>query len=114
MDQAHEQIADLRAVQSAIKAFIRSWERKDPPNYDEVSYCFCEFAKDAAVWEDLDSAEEIAASLNIGGVTIPSLHGDTHTLRNFTAEEFSGKFVIFCLGPFIYTERGTSHQSVEK
>ncbi|HEY1987444.1 MAG TPA: hypothetical protein VGG85_18665 [Terracidiphilus sp.] len=96
------------------KAYIRSWERKAPPDYDEVSYCFGESAKDATAWEDRESAEEIAASLNAGGVTVPSLHGDTHTLRNFTVEEFSDKFVIFCSGPFDHTQCGTSHPNVEK
>ena len=95
------------------KAYICSWERKDPPDYDGVNYCFCESAKDAAVWEDRDSAEEIAASLNTGGVTVPSLHGGTHILRNFTVEEFSDKFVIFCSGPFDHTQCGTSNQGIE-
>jgi hypothetical protein len=96
------------------KAYICSWERKAPPDYDEVGYCFCESAQDATAWEDRESAEEIAASLNTGGVTVPSLHGGTHTLRNFTVEESLDKFVIFCSGPFDHARCGTSHPSVEE
>ena len=96
------------------KAYICSWERKAPPDYDEVSYCFGASAKEATAWEDRESAEEIAASLNTGGVTVPSLHGGTHILRNFAVEEFSDKFVIFCSGPFDHTQCGTSHPTVNE
>lgn len=96
------------------KAYIRSWERKAPPDYDEVNYCFAESAQDATTWEDRESAEEIAASLNIGGVTVPSLRGDTHTLRNFAVEEYSDKFVIFCSGPFDHAQCGTAYPTAAK
>ena len=93
------------------KAYIRGWERKAPPADEEISYWFCEFAKDAATWETALSAEQARSILNIG-VTIPSLQGGIHSLRNFAVEVFANKFVISCSGPFIYTACGSSSQNV--
>jgi hypothetical protein len=91
------------------KAYIRGWERKPAPEDHEISYWFCEFAKDAATWESSIRAEQARSILNIG-VNIPSVQGGIHSLRNFAVELLDDKFVIYCSGPFIYTERGTSIQ----
>lgn len=93
------------------KAYIRGWERKAPPAEEEIIYGFCEFAKDAATWETALSAEQARSILNIG-VTIPTLQGGIHSLRNFAVEMFTNKFVISCSGPFIYTACGSSSQNV--
>jgi|ERR1039458_8472850 hypothetical protein len=93
------------------KAYIRGWERKEPPDDHEISYWFCEFAKDAATWESIGLAESARSILNIG-VIIPSVQGGNHSLRNFVVEESGGKFVISCGGPFIYLARGSSNQDV--
>jgi hypothetical protein len=95
------------------KAYIRGWESKDAPEDHEVSYWFCEFAKDAATWENLHLAQDAQSILNIG-VRIPSIQGAIHSLRNFTVEPLSDKFVISCSGPFIYIARGSSNQDVGK
>jgi hypothetical protein len=89
------------------KAYIRGWERKPAPEDHEISYWFCEFSQDAATWESSIAAEQARSILNIG-VTIPSVQGGIHSLRNFAVEPFDSKFVIFCSGPFIYAARGTA------
>jgi hypothetical protein len=88
------------------KANIRRWERdKDGEN---ITYWFCEFAKDAARWETMVAAQNARSVLNIG-VTIPSCQGGTHGIRNFDVEEFPpDHYVIFCHGPFIYVACGSS------
>ena len=106
-----ESTEELRIDPLDRKAYIRGWERKDPPAEEEISYWFCEFAKDAATLETALSAEQARSILNIG-VTIPSLQGGIHSLRNFSVEAFANKFVIACSGPFIYTARGSSNQNV--
>ena len=91
------------------KAFIHRWERNGDDR--DITYWFCEYPKDAAFWETKPSAEWARDILNIG-VTIPSIQGGPHTLRNFTVEEFNAtRWVISCRGPFIYSERGSSTQS---
>jgi hypothetical protein len=91
------------------KAYVWKWERRETPGGHTTDYWFCEFAKDAAYWESCESAENAVSMLNIG-VRIPSIHGGIHSLRNFTLEPFEDKFVIYCSGPFIYSERGTAVQ----
>jgi hypothetical protein len=88
------------------KAYLHRWERDKEEN--NITYWFCEFAKDAANWVTLESAENARNILNIG-VNIQSFQGDTHTLRNFEIEEFSpNHYVICCHGPFIYQARGSA------
>ena len=95
------------------KAYLWRWERRQTPEDPTTDFWFCELGKDAAYWDTRESAEEATSILNIG-VRIQSVQGGTHSLRNFTAEEFSDKFVIYCSGPFIYSERGSSNQDVGK
>jgi hypothetical protein len=93
------------------KAYIRGWERKAPPEEKEINYWFCEFAKDAAIWETALQAEQARSILNIG-VATPSHQGGIRSPRNFSVEAFANKFVISGSGPFIYTGRGSSNQNV--
>ncbi len=88
------------------KAYLHRWERdKDDRN---ITYWFCEFAKDAAHWDTLRSAKNARDILNLG-VNIPSVQGGTHTLRNFEIEEFdTDYYVIYCHGPHIYRARGSA------
>ena len=87
------------------KAYLHRWERdKEDRN---ITYWFCEFAKGAAHWDTLPSAENARDILNIG-VNIQSFEGGQHTLRNFEVEELAqDHYVIFCQGPFIYQARGS-------
>ena len=92
-----ESTEEPRIDQLNRKAYIRGWERKAPPEEEEISCWFCEFAKDAATWETALLAGQARSILNIG-VTIPSLQVGMHSLRNFAVEAFANKFVIFCSG----------------
>ncbi|MGO9435253.1 MAG: hypothetical protein ACLP00_13305 [Terracidiphilus sp.] len=88
------------------KAYLHRWERDEEDR--NITYWFCEFAKDAAHWDSLRSAENARDILNIG-VTIASVQGGTHTLRNFEIEEFApNHYVIHCHGPHFYRARGTA------
>ena len=87
------------------KAYLHRWERDEDGR--NITYWFCEFAKDAAHWETAVAAENARSILNIG-VNIQSFQGGQHTLRNFDLEEFApDHYVIFCSGPFIYQARGS-------
>ena len=87
------------------KAYLHRWERDEEDR--NISYWFCEFAKDAAHWESLRSAENARDILNIG-VSIPSFEGGQYTLRNFEIEEFApNHYVLCCYGPHIYQARGS-------
>lgn len=87
------------------KAYLHRWERDEEDR--NITYWFCEFAKDAAHWDTLHSAENARDILNIG-VTIDSVRGGKHTLRNFEIEEFApARYVIHCHGPHIYRARGS-------
>lgn len=88
------------------KAYLHRWERDEDDR--NITYWFCEFAKDAAHWDTLRSVENARDILNIG-VNIASVQGSTHTLRNFEIEEFAlNQYVICCHGPHIYRARGSA------
>lgn len=92
------------------QAYLHRWERDTDGR--NITYWFCEFAKDAAHWDTLRSAENARDILNIG-VNIPSLQGGTHTLRNFEIEElFQSHYVMCCHGPFIYEAKGSASNAL--
>jgi hypothetical protein len=88
------------------KGYIRKWEKpKDPDSDLSGTTYFCEFAKDAAYWDNREIAESDCRIFN-HGITIPSAEGGSFLIQNFDIEEFQpGIFVIFCHAPFQYTEK---------
>jgi hypothetical protein len=81
------------------KAYYCKEERK--PKELRTLYWFCEFPQNAAYFKTRSDAEWGKEVLN-RGVNIKSVEGGTHTIDNFEIEEYEGRYILSCSGPFLY------------
>ena len=84
------------------KAYINRWERRTDPENPGMDYWFCSKPDHAAYWPSREIAERDCRATFNGQITIPSVAGGRHTIDTFDVEEFEGKFIVSCHGPFIY------------
>jgi hypothetical protein len=86
------------------KGYVRKWERREDPKDNRIDYWFCELAKDAAVWDTREKAQNDCAIFNLGiEIIVPP--ASVYVCRDFKVEEFEpNQYVIFCEAPFVVRE----------
>jgi hypothetical protein len=83
------------------KAYVSCWEHR-VSDRRKVDFVFTSNPAGAMTLESRDDANVEARIFNGYGIVIPSNQGGSHTITNWMVEELeSGKFAIFCMGPFI-------------
>ncbi len=91
-----------------LKAYVR---RETPADHGRIDYEFASRPEDALCWETKEEAENACVHFNRRHIMIPSSEGGTYACSRFRVEEEApGKFVVFCIGPFIIS-RGESPTS---
>jgi hypothetical protein len=88
-------------TQMTYKGYLSGWEdnKSDPTLKD---YIFTESPNSAVMYESADHAATECRFYDSMRISIPSNQGGVHTLNGFQFEELgSGKFVIYCDGPYI-------------
>jgi hypothetical protein len=63
---------------------------------------FCEFPHHAGYFLTRDEAEWGKKVLINRHVTVPLIEGGMFAIESFEVEEYGGRFVLYCSGPFEY------------
>lgn len=88
------------------KGYLSGWEdNKTDSRLRDLT--FTDNPNSAVTYESADQAAVECRFYDSAAISIPSNQGGKHMLRGFKFEELSsGKFVIYCEGPYIPTALG--------
>lgn len=85
-----------------LKGYIRASQIRRRPEKPLTDYSFDHRSEEGIRFETRQEAEASCVIFNGHRIEIPSSEGGKHICENFQVEERAdGKFVVFCLGPFI-------------
>ena len=80
--------------------------------YGGSRYIFCELPEHAGFFESREGAEKTKDLWNANGVKVQAANGGTIDIQNFEIEEWNGRFLIACYGPFLYDESRPEHATI--
>jgi hypothetical protein len=90
-----------------MKGYIVGFKSRESANHEIIDYWFSTSPKDAMRWDLREFAEGDVRHFN-RGITINEDIQRPHTLQDFQIEEFEGRFVVWCDGPFVIRGAGAA------
>jgi hypothetical protein len=92
------------------KGYIAGWKNAEEPHRKYMrDFWFTSKPEEAAYWMSRNEAEGDLHFFEMSRIVIPSAEGGVHVLQGFQVEALPpNKFVIWCEGPFISTNRSLS------
>jgi hypothetical protein len=83
-----------------MRAYIAGMKDAEEPHRKHLrDYWFALTPNGARTWHYWRAAEDAHSIMNHLGITIPA-HNDMARVTDFRIEEYGGKFIISCEGPF--------------